>query len=202
MKKEYVICCFLIGITGVIVAFTSYFISRNVNDNKNNNETTAATTQSVADTSSTEVAITTKTRIVCEKFYINNSKLEKGALTEFSCLGLTKKQLQERINNYMNNPSVSDLSEGLVAFEIIEFSNKEVILRKTYNNTNTFTGRQFYLTFENDYIVVYLGNKTTLYDYTGISRNSLPDNVANEIQQGKYVDSVEELYEFLENYSS
>lgn len=60
----------------------------------------------------------------------------------------------------------------------------------------------YYLMEENGYIVVYLGDKKTAYEYTDISYDKLPQNLKEEIINGKYIKSLDELYGFLENYSS
>lgn len=60
----------------------------------------------------------------------------------------------------------------------------------------------YYLMEVNGYIVVYLSDKKTAYEYTDISYDRLPANLRNEIRNGKYIASPEELYGFLENYSS
>ena len=54
----------------------------------------------------------------------------------------------------------------------------------------------------NGYIVVYLSDKSTPYEYTSIRFDELPERLQKEIRNGKYVESAEALYGFLENYSS
>ena len=44
--------------------------------------------------------------------------------------------------------------------------------------------------------------KKTVYEYTDISLEDLPENLQKEIQNGKYIETSESLYGFLENYSS
>ena len=44
--------------------------------------------------------------------------------------------------------------------------------------------------------------KKTVYEYTDISLEGLPENLQKEIQNGKYIETSESLYGFLENYSS
>jgi len=61
---------------------------------------------------------------------------------------------------------------------------------------------QFYLYPLNGYVVVYLSDKTTVYEYTNIAVEHLPDNVQTDIEDGKGISTEEELYGFLENYSS
>ncbi len=60
----------------------------------------------------------------------------------------------------------------------------------------------FYLMEVNGYIVVYLGDRTTAYEYTDIHYDDLPKSLRQEIRNGKYIKNTEELYGFLENYSS
>ena len=48
----------------------------------------------------------------------------------------------------------------------------------------------------------YLSDKKTAYEYTDILYDELPATIREEIRNGKYMESTEELYGFLENYSS
>ena len=60
----------------------------------------------------------------------------------------------------------------------------------------------YYLMEVNGYLVVYLGDRKTPYEYTDIPYDELPALVREEVRNGKYIKSAEELYGFLENYSS
>ena len=60
----------------------------------------------------------------------------------------------------------------------------------------------YYLLEKNGYVVVYLSDKETIYEYTSIDVETLPVTVQNEVKNGKYSEDIEELYGFLENYSS
>lgn len=60
----------------------------------------------------------------------------------------------------------------------------------------------YYLFEVNGYIVVYLSDRQTPYEYTDIHYEELPDLIRQEIRNGKYIANTEELYGFLENYSS
>lgn len=60
----------------------------------------------------------------------------------------------------------------------------------------------YYLMEVNGYVVVFLSDKKTAYDYTNIEVSSLPPELQNEIKNGKYIESTKLLYSFLENYSS
>lgn len=59
------------------------------------------------------------------------------------------------------------------------------------------------LTAEDGYVTVYYADRKTVYTYTGIRLDSLPEELRREIADGsKTVGGSEELYGFLENYSS
>ena len=60
----------------------------------------------------------------------------------------------------------------------------------------------YYLKNVNGYVVVFLSDKKTAYEYTDILCEELPEAVREEIANGKYIENQEELYGFLENYSS
>ena len=60
----------------------------------------------------------------------------------------------------------------------------------------------YYLAEKNGYVVVYLSDKKTVYEYTNILFRDLPEELQAEIETGKPVENTELLYGFLENYSS
>lgn len=60
----------------------------------------------------------------------------------------------------------------------------------------------YYLAEKNGYVVVYLSDQKTVYEYTDILCKELPEEVQAEVRAGKPVESTEVLYGFLENYSS
>ena len=60
----------------------------------------------------------------------------------------------------------------------------------------------YYLKELNGYVTVYLGDKKTIYELTEILITDLPEEIQLEVCSGKYIESIKELYGFLENYSS
>ena len=60
----------------------------------------------------------------------------------------------------------------------------------------------YYLKDLNGYVVVYMNDRTTVYEYTNILISELPDTYQNEIKNGMIIEGTEKLYGFLENYSS
>lgn len=61
---------------------------------------------------------------------------------------------------------------------------------------------RYYLCELHGFVVVYLDDRKTIYEMTEIRVTDLPEEVQNEIAEGKLIGSEEDLYAFLENYSS
>lgn len=60
----------------------------------------------------------------------------------------------------------------------------------------------YYIVEENGRIVIYLSDRTTLYEETDIDPETVPEELLEEIRAGKGIKGERELYDFLENYSS
>ncbi len=61
---------------------------------------------------------------------------------------------------------------------------------------------QYVLLAEDGYVTVYHADGKTFFSSTDIQIMKLPEDLQEEIQEGKYITSEEQLYNFLENYSS
>lgn len=64
------------------------------------------------------------------------------------------------------------------------------------------SGGGYYLKEREGYVIVYLSDGSTVYETTSIAVKLLPEELREEILRGRYLKSQEELYGFLENYSS
>ena len=60
----------------------------------------------------------------------------------------------------------------------------------------------FYLFNENNMVVVYYGDRKTLYMHTNVCLEHLPEQLKLDIIQVKYMETEAELFAFLESYSS
>lgn len=67
---------------------------------------------------------------------------------------------------------------------------------------NASKAEVYYLKELNGFVAVYLNDKKTVYEYTTIPLENLPQEVAKEIEKGMPIASEESLYSFLEGYSS
>ena len=63
-------------------------------------------------------------------------------------------------------------------------------------------GYEFILVNHDEYVTVYRLPENEIYEYTDVILDVLPLGLQEEIRQGKYLKNEEELYNFLENYTS
>lgn len=61
---------------------------------------------------------------------------------------------------------------------------------------------EYVMVAEDGYLTVYMSDLQTVYLYTDIKLDDLSDELQSEIAKGKFFTDIEELYDFLENYSS
>lgn len=115
-------------------------------------------------------------------------------------IGMNRKQFIKEMELYQQSPSLKDQELGFVSVEVLSFSKAKVVVQKNYIYKEATTC--FYLVNERNYVVVYGDDMRTVYMETNITLDSLPDELKQEIIQNKYIATEEELYNFLESYSS
>ncbi|MCM1088246.1 MAG: hypothetical protein NC419_08820 [Muribaculaceae bacterium] len=125
---------------------------------------------------------------------------EKEEPVPVKYIGLDRTSLIEELNAYDNNPALTDLKLGFETIELASFSKDRVVVCKYYRPEEEEKG--FYLMVADHYVIVYEEDKKTLHTNTDILLESLSIELQEEIMQGKYVENEQELYNFLESYSS
>lgn len=69
-------------------------------------------------------------------------------------------------------------------------------------STAVLSPYQFVICEEDGYLIVYCADRETVYETTDISMEDLPLKLRQEVREGKLMYSEQELYNFLESYSS
>lgn len=99
--------------------------------------------------------------------------------------------------------SYNNLLEKEKAIELTKNEkNDSIPTRRSSAKGESVSDDAYYLKELHGYVAVYLQDGTTLYETTSLSVNNLPDEVQQDLKNGIYLKSAEELYGFLENYSS
>lgn len=129
----------------------------------------------------------------------NETKLTEETIPE-QYIGKTRQELESIFSAYSESPSLVDLEKGFASMELKNFSPEKIVVTKNYYAK--LKNENFYLMVENDYINVYYNDLKTVYLYTDIKLADLPESMQQEIMDKKLIKTEEELYNFLESYSS
>lgn len=144
--------------------------------------------------------ITQETHFQVEYYY----KEDERTLTEDigsipALLGCDKAGVERYLKDYMHHLSKEEQEEGLVSYGMIAYRGNTIYLRKTYQKP-VYNG--YYAKSFNGYVVIMNGDEKTVYEYTQIPIHLLPEEMKEQVMNGYYLDNEEDLYNFLENYSS
>lgn len=115
-------------------------------------------------------------------------------------MGMDREQYIESMNEYEYSPPLSEQEKGFESLEVISFSRDRVILQINYRSQAM--EETYYLLAYNGYVVVFLEDMETIYLYTDILLENLPFELQQEIISAKQIIGEEELYHFLENFTS
>lgn len=145
--------------------------------------------------------ITADTRYLIEEINLSDGTVqEKEEQVPVKYIGLDRVNLIEELDLYDKNPALSDLKLGFQNSELSSFSKDRVVICKYYRTEEENEG--FYIMVADHYITIYEGDKQTIYLNTDILLSNLDETLQSEIIQGKYIEDEQEIYHFLESYSS
>ena len=120
-------------------------------------------------------------------------------------IGLSREMLVDELEIYDSNPPLSELERGFETIELTAFSKDRVVICKYYKlekEDEQAPEPGYYLMVADHLIVVCHGDRQTIYMNTDILLENLSDALQAEIMHGKYLDTEEEVFNFLESYSS
>lgn len=138
-------------------------------------------------------------------YLVESVNLTDGSIAEeeipvpVKYFGLNREELVEELAVYDRNPPLEELKKGYDSCELTAFSKDRVVVCKYYREEEP---RAFYLMVADHFVMVYEEDRQTLYMNTDILLEHLDEKLQAEIIQGKYIESEEALYNFLESYSS
>lgn len=115
-----------------------------------------------------------------------------------SFIGKDRTQVEKLIEDYEKSPSLKDQEEGFVSMSLESFSPEKISVKKVIATSLYYAC----IVAEDGYLTVYDGNRKQVILYTDIPVFSLPQAVQEEVMDGKYIQTEEELYNLLESYSS
>lgn len=129
----------------------------------------------------------------------DGSVVEEELSVPINYMGLNREELIRELNAFDANPPLAELEKGYETCELTAFSKDRVVVCKYYKEEMPHS---FYLMVADHFVVVYEEDRQTLYMNTDILVDHLDSELQAQIIQGKYIESEEALYNFLESYSS
>lgn len=114
-------------------------------------------------------------------------------------LGCDQAGVERYLMDYMKHIPKEEQEKGLVSYTLTSYKGNTLYFRKTYDQP-VYTG--YYAKSFNGYVVILNGDEKTVFEYTQIPINELPEDIRSSVMAGYYLDNETDLYNFLENYSS
>ena len=142
-----------------------------------------------------EVMVSAETLCVDTKYVLEETDILYHTVVETTWrlpakyVGMNREQFLQAMEVYEAFPPLSELERGFVGLEVLSFSRERVVVRMDYK-------------FVHNKVVVYLEDMQTVYIETDIRLDSLPATLQQNIIDMMWIRDEEELYSFLENYSS
>lgn len=197
--------------------------------NKENSTEQIVTTEEMSETAVTGECVTCDTVYTISEYDLTTGRQDVyQQQLPASFIGMNRAQLVEWMDNYNLSASLEDLEDGFRSMELISFSQEEIRVRRRVeskeenadNETDIKQPEQLFFSEEetttvsgngtcygcilaqDGLLTVYDGDRRHVILYTDISVFDLSESVQQEIMEGKYVYSEQELYHLLESYSS
>lgn len=196
MKKTLYILSFTFMAMMFVMAYylCFYCAKRNINDNPKVARNIEKSTE-LKPVAVEQKDIVTKDTV----FSIESCNLDTGELSTYNInlpdnfIGMDRDELV----NYLNSAnSVIGENSNL---ELIAFSSSNIVVRKTISQKED---EKFYIILENDTVKVYKEDKKTLYINTEINTSELEQEDREILENGIFINSLKELYDFLETITS
>lgn len=149
----------------------------------------------------TETTVKPTTKYTLEIYDLKTDTTQTQELNPPGYLvGLTRTQIVEYLESYMKDLPLSEYNKGLISYELVSFAEDQIVIKKTYNKD--FVPSLFYVAIKDGKVIVYNSDQKSVFKYTEIQAQDLPEEERTALIQGIYINSEEELYSLLESYSS
>lgn len=185
----------------IIVEETSLGNSPNSSGNGSLDQEEGSTIDEVVVDAGDEQEVLSSTKYILQTYDVESGEQTEETLEVPSYLvGLNRGEVNTYLDTYMEDLPWNEFREGLSAYELLLFSDKEIIIRKTYNPN--LVQYEFFIKAIDNIIVVFYSDQKTVYEYTNMSINDLNEEEKSEVEEGYFVKDLDELYSILENYTS
>lgn len=97
--------------------------------------------------------------------------------------------------------ALSERRKGLISIEVQSFSPQRIVIQKSYRKQEEADAASFYLVLQDNMVVIYEADRSTLYMKTFIDGRTLPQPIRDELVYGMVMEGVSGLEAFVAQYS-
>ena len=137
--------------------------------------------------------------VLYENDLLTNLQTQTNCAIPYHYIGLSREQLMQTVQNDSLSPPLEELEKGFVSEELVSFSPQRVVLRKNYRNAGRRDG--LYLAVRDHELVAYCADLETVYTYTGIRADVLPESIQLQIFDTLYMENEAQMEQFLKTYT-
>lgn len=112
-------------------------------------------------------------------------------------IGMTRDDLVDYYSAYQNK---EDIENGLTNIQVVSFTGDTLIVRKSFEPVQTVY--HYWMVEQENHLIVLKADKETVYINTAIRVDTLPQEEQDKLKDGIPIESIHELYSYLETYTS
>ncbi|MDE5781944.1 MAG: hypothetical protein K2I03_10815 [Lachnospiraceae bacterium] len=145
-----------------------------------------------------EEIVSSETRYILETYNMETNTITKEELTvPVEYLGMDRQSMID----YLSDCNDSDVDDNTENIRLVSFSSACIVIRKSVKHEDK-TEYNYWITEENGIVMVYKADKEELYLDTGIETIDLEKEDKKKLQNGFYLENIQELYNYLETITS
>ena len=145
--------------------------------------------------------VTRATDIVIESYDADGKLIERSQeKAGADLIGNNRLDMLLYANSYREQATAQEKQDGFERMVLESFSPQTVTLVKYYGEPRVEQG--YFIGLKDNAVIVYLEDRSEVYEYTNIEAWSLPLDVRSDLVEGIYVENEQELFDFLQTYSS
>ncbi len=212
MKKKKIICsfCFVLGM--VLVYYLGYTIGKKYNNTNavtrewvyENNPAVYSTEEGKEAANTSELIVSNSMSYILESYNINDKTIEtatQNVPSEF--LGMNRQELIDYLK--ANKKKFADKGQQVQNIMLVSMEKDKLVIRKSISIIEETTEEEkykYYVTLQENKIIVYREDKTTIFLETSINVETLDTDSMDKLKQGIPVKNISELYRILESFTT
>ncbi len=208
-KTAYIVTFFALASVFALIYYAGYYYATRNNFGFNNlitkEDVTNANPGMKAYDDTLNVAanenpiITTSTKYIEECYDQDTGELTKTESDmPIVLLGLDR----EAVIDYLTTYKATNVGTGdnVLNIQLVSFSAEQVVIRKTIRDIDEIYN--YYVVSEDSIIKIYHSDQTTLFADTGIDISNIDEEYKKDLENGFYIETIHELYNYLESITS